>query len=128
MAKSWIRGAGCIEEVHGVGVRQGGMEGLFATPKGTLEATLEKSLQPLFTMVGSHGGGGKLGWGRKTIECCVACYKSTHAKQIMGPVGQSTAQLAPRLWEGPHSCRGGRWAGAEGKCSGHLGQTCRNPN
>lgn len=42
-----------IGEVHGVGVRQGGMESLYASSKGALEVRLEKSLQPLFT---HHGG------------------------------------------------------------------------
>lgn len=58
------------------------MEDLFATPKGTLEVTLEKSLQPLFTMVGSHGGGGEAGVGEEDnrMLCCPAIKAHTLSK------------------------------------------------
>lgn len=84
------KGAGCIGEVHGVGVRRGGMEGLFASTKGTLEVMLEKYLQPLFT---TGRGGAGVGQEDNRTLCCPAI--KAHAKQIMWPARWEHCSIRP---------------------------------
>lgn len=92
--KMYQRMAGCIGAVPGVRVRRGGVEGLFSSPKGALEAMLEKSLQPLFTMVGSHGGGGAgVGKEDNRMLCCPAI--KACSEQITWPARWEHCSISP---------------------------------
>lgn len=75
-------------------VRQGGVEGLFSSPKGALETTLEKSLQPLFTVVGSHGRRGA-GAGKEDnrMLCCPAI--KACSEQITRPARWGHCSISP---------------------------------
>lgn len=91
MAKKYIsEWAECIGEVHGVGVKRGGMEGLFASTKGTLGVMLEKYLQPLFT---TGRGGAGVGQEDNRMLCCPAI--KAHAKQIMWPARWEHCSISP---------------------------------